>query len=432
MTDHSLKSPSPDTSSQRSSQAKFPSISDSIFCRLSLEYHFAPVLCLSYLSPPATIPPDGNGPVPPSSPLPPLLLSGSEDGTLCLWVISLPNPKCVHSLSIPRNDDGGDIKDAEVTACALSWDVSLDQLCLHAASASKMYEYRLPSSVAFEGSVVTSISNPPSSSTTTAVASDLSLELGCGDEINQLVVSKRAVAAADDTGCVRMLVRNQLRDGNNVRRKIFTHCSEALCTSIAWCNRTYPPLPSSTVYNRRRLYGGRSVSPTVLFLSGGTDSSVALWNVDRPWAALDRIEFNVDAEGNQMCNPPFIHALSWEPELGIAASGCGDGTVRILQVRENEGEVSKGSKGKGKKKGRISGHSGEKCRTKLKQVAMAYHGETETACACVSFIDTLISKKKTMDETALDMGKKDADWDNSDTKQQLLVSAGNDAHLCLW
>jgi WD repeat-containing protein 53 len=135
------------------------------------------------------------------------------------------------------------------------------------------------------------------------VSRDLTEELQCDDEVNQLCVSKhRLVAAADDSGTVRIW------DGQ--RTRILKPETDGPFLMTSCCFRSGDQLAS-----------------------GGTNCAVYLWDIGRPRRPLDTLIIARDDVGaNQMCNPPMVHSLSWSPSGRLLTAGLGDGSIQVMGV----------------------------------------------------------------------------------------------------
>ncbi len=153
-----------------------------------------------------------------------------------------------------------------------------------------------------------------------------------GEEINnidffhQAKQSQTILATADDDGMVRVSneVKNKKADEAPAKsfNRIYEHAEEGS-----------PCLVTSLAFRPRSI-------KSIDVLTGGTDCTISLWDVNRPHTSpsstlvisQDINESSNKSGVNQVCNPPIVHSLSWSPSGQLFTAGLGDGTCMIGSI----------------------------------------------------------------------------------------------------
>ena len=146
-----------------------------------------------------------------------------------------------------------------------------------------------------------------------------------GEEINQIVFASHSnkihLATADDDGYARVsdVIPNRMVENT-------TESGEKRCRSLQH-DENGSALVTSVAFRPR---GGKNLD----LATGGTDSTVCLWDVNRPRRPSSSLLMKRDEEEgvSQVCNPPIVHSLSWSPSGKLLAAGLGDGSAMIMQV----------------------------------------------------------------------------------------------------
>eukprot|EP00979_Chaetoceros_neogracilis_P011269 scaffold2727_cov275-Chaetoceros_neogracile.AAC.40 len=248
------------------------------------------------------------------------LLSGSEDGTARLWDLRTNPSRASSCIMLPNRQ--------EVTSVAFhpTFDES-DASTLISGSSS--YPFTIFASV---GSSVYGYDLRQASSPIIQKHHHLldSLE---GEEINQIQMTTAAqtnkriyIGTADDDGFVRItdsipnrFISEKIDASSSLKGKE--------CTKLQHCeNMSEAALVTSIAFRPR--------SKTLDLASGGTDCTVCLWDVNRPKRPSSTFVIRTEEEEgvNQICNPPFVNALSWSPSGKLLAAGLGDGSAIVMQM----------------------------------------------------------------------------------------------------
>ncbi|KAL7517200.1 hypothetical protein ACHAWX_002141 [Stephanocyclus meneghinianus] len=272
--------------------------------------------------------------------LPSLLLSGAEDGTARLWDLRIG--KTAYCMIVPRTEVGETL---EVTSVAFHPSVvdvadevsgnnetehtnksvleSGRECTVYLSASNHVYGYDLryhssPSSTR----IATSLIRSPHF--------DLSTSFQCTDEINQLSFSfenhnksskEYHLAAACDSGGVH------------------------ICKDVPY---KYTRQPLEIFVTPRILHhadkGSQAITSCSLFrprvnelhvASCGTDCTVKFWDVKKPRRPMYTMCIKAQTENQnstQLCNPPFVHSLSWSPSGRLLVAGLGDGSCVIFRV----------------------------------------------------------------------------------------------------
>ena len=103
---------------------------------------------------------------------------------------------------------------------------------------------------------------------------------------------------------------------NNKQMKTFCHAEPQ--TMAITSNAAFQPRTNNDSY----------------LATGGTDCTVKLWDVSRPRRPTSTIHIKPAESENttQLCNPPYVHSLSWSPSGKLLAAGVGDGSCAILRA----------------------------------------------------------------------------------------------------
>ncbi|KAL9178539.1 hypothetical protein ACHAXT_001877 [Thalassiosira profunda] len=266
---------------------------------------------------------------------PSLLLSGSEDGTARLW--DLRTRRTAICMALPSTEE-----DTEVTAVGFHPSISEERLV--DAEQSDTDGNLLP--IQNDCTVYASTSNKVygfdlryHSTTSTAPILkephfDLSPSFGCTDEINQISFSypKRndgsgmyLVSAADDSGDVHIAEslphRYDPQSANATiqatqKHKILQHAAPETVAIVS--TATFQPRTNTDAY----------------IATGGTDCTIKLWDASRPRKPTCTVQIKPAETENttQLCNPPYVHSLSWSPSGKLLCAGIGDGSISILRA----------------------------------------------------------------------------------------------------
>ena len=285
------------------------------------------------------------------------LLSGSEDGTCRLWDLrtGLRASLCItcnanHEVGTATATAPGTAVNTRCDVLSVSFGppwhhqqqqpIVTDQANVGASSFARDYSVYAAVGHTVYGYDLRHTTSPIIS----FPSSDYSF-LECTDEINQIafspattkVQSQRGsvlLATADDSGMVRVTDSKQ--------RRIYTHDSTALVTSIAY----RPQRQQQQLYSGN---GKNKKQPSVILASGGTDCSIRLWEVgdtcrysndvnatttDSQSQTVPLTTISIpqtsSSESNQVCNPPMVHCLQWSPSGQSLVAGLGDGSVAIM------------------------------------------------------------------------------------------------------
>eukprot|EP00569_Conticribra_weissflogii_P002598 CAMPEP_0171330598 /NCGR_PEP_ID=MMETSP0878-20121228/2120_1 /TAXON_ID=67004 /ORGANISM="Thalassiosira weissflogii, Strain CCMP1336" /LENGTH=558 /DNA_ID=CAMNT_0011830939 /DNA_START=82 /DNA_END=1755 /DNA_ORIENTATION=- len=343
---------------------------------------------------------------------PTLLLSGSEDGTARLWDLRMK--RASYCMMIPRDKRGGvpEVTSVAFHPCALQGNEYEDkgpdailgnsQNCtIYVCTNRSVYGYDL------RHHSFASVKSENAKTTVNPIVKsphfDLSSFFECTDEINQLSFSfprydsvesnnKLFLSAADDSGEVHIL--------QCVPEK-YTEMANSNCTQSK-PRILYHADPESYAITSCAVFRPRN-NETIM-ASGGTDCMIKLWDINRPKKPTYSVQVKPGTQSEnttQLCNPPYIHSLSWSPSGRLLAAGVGDGSCIVLR-------------GEGKRLvelGRLGSDAGG-------------HG---SAVAAVCFPGFGL-KKSVID--CLNVPSKSVL--NGEAEDRLMISAGNDGNLLIW
>lgn len=274
----------------------------------------------------------------------PVLLSGSEDGTVRLWDLKANCKRAALCITCPCQDPNNTV--LEVTAVSLqsfpspnAWDKNLKDetnnlhlsypFTIFASWAGKVYAYDIRNT-----------STPIVSYHEDDTCKDsafYSIPQIQGEEINQIALyydhrlNVQYLATADDDGWCRILhpipLANHPTDNVNApsfQSQCIPHATNnnndaALVTSIAFRPKTKPN--------------------QVELVTSGTDCTICLWdllNGKKKVNAKLKSRFYIsklisDENANQVCNPPLVHSTCWSPSGRFLSAGLGDGSILILR-----------------------------------------------------------------------------------------------------
>jgi WD40 repeat protein len=240
---------------------------------------------------------------------------------------------------------------------------------------------------------------------------DLTDDFGCADEINELSFSyprrggRKAylLSAADDSGDVRVVEDPRFRGGRRESRTATTAAAlrhaDTGTSAIATCATFRPKSHDGGG-------GGRANDAHSYLATAGTDCAVRLWDAGdvrrsrRPTSIATIGPRHVDDPSSssssiRLCNPPYVHSLSWSPSGRLLAAGVGDGSVTVYRA-EGHRLVGVGRFGD-----EVGGHA--------------------SAVAAVRFVDFAPSAAAT-----------DRRRGRTEVGDRLLISAGNDGNLIFW
>jgi hypothetical protein len=308
---------------------------------------------------------------------------------------------------------------------------------------------------------------------------DLTSTFHCIDEINQLSFSYPTIATAnnslcmstvDDSGEARVVFNynpynnNDLSQNNTTTTTMVLQHAKPETLSIASCAAFRPKQHYSG--KKKKKSNTNNNDGTSYLATAGTDCTIKLWDIDvmsnnnnrnsssnnnnnnrsnctvrirhRPPTSTitfgphndDDNDDNVTAATTtrstlttmKLCNPPYIHSLSWSISGKYLAAGVGDGSIAIV---------------------RAEGH-------RLVQVARFRNGSSSnninndkegdghtSAVAAVHFpyfehIVARTSDDDDADETMSKLNIKNRDTSTMNKEDGLLISAGNDGNIIFW
>ncbi|KAL7534535.1 hypothetical protein ACHAXR_006278, partial [Thalassiosira sp. AJA248-18] len=369
----------------------------------SLKGHRKPVLCLAHSSERLAYYPDS---VHHSS----LLLSGSEDGTARLWDLRMR--KTALCMMVPRaeNEDCNDVTSVAFHPSIVEErqkDAMNDDMCkedstnallpiqhdctVYASTANNVYGYDLRHHSTT--STVPIIKTPHF---------DLSPSFQCSDEINQLSFSfpKRNgvggsyfMSAADDSGEAHVVA-----DGLSHR---YEH--QSLKANAARNHKTFSHAePETMAITSSAVFQPRTNNDSYL-ATGGTDCTVKLWDASRPRRPTSNVQIKPAESENttQLCNPPYVHSLSWSPSGRLLCAGIGDGSCAILRA-EGRRLVEIGRMGSDE-----GGHGSAVAAVCFAGFGLCERGELSTQ------LPTKVRK-------------------SGEAEDRLMISAGNDGNIIFW
>eukprot|EP00252_Welwitschia_mirabilis_P027534 TRINITY_DN9468_c0_g1_i1.p1 TRINITY_DN9468_c0_g1~~TRINITY_DN9468_c0_g1_i1.p1 ORF type:complete len:397 (+),score=69.48 TRINITY_DN9468_c0_g1_i1:61-1191(+) len=212
---------------------------------------------------------------------PHVIVSSSEDGTICLF--DLRSNSCIPSSGLGRD--------------------SVSSLCFNPGKNNILY--------AASGKVVIGLD----------MRMDLSIELEKyafnKEDINQISFSQKSfLAAADDSGEVKII---------DIQQRCLYRTLRSGHTNICSCVQFHPHKAWEVI-------------------SGGLDSKVIIWDFSRgkPHTIIEPVSDKFDAENpsssNKLWNPPFVHAIALSENVPqgkntqCTAVARGDGTVELLDL----------------------------------------------------------------------------------------------------
>ena len=381
----------------------------------TLKGHQKPVLCLAHSSERlAYYSDEGNE----HTHHPSLLLSGSEDGTARLW--DLRTRKTSLCMVLPNNDD--DVSDGnEVTSVAFHPSIVEEEqrkdgasgdgcksllpiqhydCTVYATTANKVYGYDLRYHSA----------NTSMSPILKTPHFDLSTSMDCTDEINQLSFSfpkkhsrssnsggKYYMSAADDSGEVHMIecMHHRYNEKEHESNDATTKKKKMKHTIICHAEPETMGITSSALFQPR-------TNNDTYIASGGTDCTIKLWDVSKPKRPTSTISIKPTESENttQLCNPPYVHSLSWSSSGRLLSAGIGDGSCVILRA-EGRRLVEIGRLGYDE-----GGHT--------------------SAVAAVRFANFGICDQMN-DQTIPPKVRK-----SGEAEDRLMISAGNDGNIIFW
>lgn len=276
--------------------------------------------------------------------LKPVLLSGSEDGTVRLWDLKANCKRAALCIKCPFQET------VEVTAISLhsSKDVTNNHATkypytIFASWAGKVYAYdiRNVSSpiVSYQDNDMDNMDYMDSTTTVKEESPFYPIPQLQGEEINQLALyynhrrNVQYLATADDDGSCRILHPVPLTqpphrtDQNNatpspshysIQHASSSSSDAALVTSIAFRPRTKPD--------------------QVELVTSGTDCTICSWDVTLKKKVNAKLKsrysiskLQSDENVNQVCNPPLVHSICWSPSGRLLSAGLGDGSILILR-----------------------------------------------------------------------------------------------------
>ena len=382
---------------------------------------------------------------------PSLLLSGSEDGTARLWDLRTRKTSLCMVLPQSTDSDDGDNNSNEVVSVAFhpsinnvetrqqqdnckeevtsqpqSSSIFPNDCTVYATTSNRIYGYDLRyHSITYSTSPI--IKTPHF---------DLTSDFACTDEINQLSFSfpnrqqqqhgkkKKGgsnndsssggyhMSAADDSGEVHIIDGMQYycydpeqenanndattTSNNNSGRKrknkktiILNHAEPStmgITSSATFQPSSHTPSNDSSTY----------------IASAGTDCTIKLFDISKPKRPTSNIHIkpiisNDNSTTNQLCNPPYIHSLSWSSSGKLLAAGIGDGSIIIMNVEGKRNLVEIGRLGCDE-----DGHG--------------------SAVAAVAFANFGLCDNGSSNNVKY--------WGEADDR--LLISAGNDGNIIFW
>ncbi|KAL3804671.1 hypothetical protein HJC23_008486 [Cyclotella cryptica] len=282
---------------------------------------------------------------------PSLLLSGSEDGTARLWDLRVR--KTAYCMVVPRTEEGETLEVTSVAFHPSVADASDDNRgkndteqttksvlegardrTVYLSASNHVYGYDLryhasPSSTRNASSSEIS-AKPATCPIIRSPHFDLTNSFQCTDEINQLSFSFQKhndsnneyhLAAASDSGdvhiCKDLPFNYSRQQVQTVSSHRILHHADKVSQAITSCSLFRPRV------NELQL------------ASCGTDCTVKLWDVKKPRRPMYTVNIKPQTDNQnstQLCNPPFVHSLSWSPSGRLLLAGLGDGSCVVYRV----------------------------------------------------------------------------------------------------
>jgi hypothetical protein len=308
---------------------------------------------------------------------------------------------------------------------------------------------------------------------------DLTSTFHCIDEINQLSFSYPNIATSnnslcmstvDDSGEARVVFNydpynnNDLSQNNTTTTTMVLPHAKPETLSIASCGAFRPKQQYS---GKKKKSNNTNNDGTSYLATAGTDCTIKLWDIDvisnnngsssnnnnngsnrsnstvgirhRPPTSTitfgphddDNNDDNVTAATTttttlttmKLCNPPYIHSLSWSISGKYLAAGVGDGSIAIIRAEGHRlVKVARFRNSSSNNSSNIEMEGGE--------------GHT-SAVAAVHFpyfehIVARTSDDDDADETMSKLNIKNRDTSTMNKEDGLLISAGNDGNIIFW
>ena len=258
-----------------------------------------------------------------------LLLSGSEDGTARLWDLR-SGTRAIKCIMVPEKED--------VTSVAF-YPASIETSQVNDESTAKITCSRLSNAYTVYVSCGANVYGYDIRNSSAPLIREydhnLTSQLQNQDDINQLsfVFAKHGnaptcsspcfIAAADDYGHVRLSDVHS----SSLSSKILPHAS-----------MNNPAIVTNAIFQPKSRHIFHSKQSLIL-ASGGTDCTVHLWDalskrsLHSPSLSHVITQDDQNTTG-QVCNPPFIHSLSFSHSGILLAAGLGDGTTLIYRIHD--------------------------------------------------------------------------------------------------
>ncbi|KAL3805970.1 hypothetical protein ACHAW5_002506 [Stephanodiscus triporus] len=229
------------------------------------------------------------------------------------------------------DDDGGYGGDGPASST-----IHLGECAAYVSSGNRVYGYDLRRhvDVASTTTTKTTTSTPMTIRTPHHGLTD---DFGCADEINELSFSyprrggRNAYLLVVEDPRFRGEWRES-RTGTTVLRLLH---ADPGTSAIATCATFRPKSHDGGG-------GGRGNGAHSYLATAGTDCAVKLWDAGdgrrsrRPTSIATigprRVDDPSSSSSIRLCNPPYVHSLSWSPSGRLLAAGVGDGSVTVYRA----------------------------------------------------------------------------------------------------
>ena len=381
------------------------------------------------------------------------------------------NEKSTRSLNGHNNHDN----DNDAISAAAAAEIYNNQCMVYATNSNRIYCYdiRQYTTPIVSSTASAAASSPVSSQTMPIIKTphvDLTLQFQCIDEINQLSFSypnsnkmnntiessHLCMATVDDSGEARVMLNydayyDERMPRNNTTTMVLQHAKPETL-SIASCAAFRPK------QHRGKKKSNNNNDGTSYLATAGTDCTIKLWDIDmsnngnnnssssskstiriRHRPPTSTITFGPHDDDNnndddnvtaaagtrstmsttmKLCNPPYVHSLSWSITGKYLAAGVGDGSIAILRA-----EGHRLVKVARFRNGSNNGSCNEKKEGHTSAVAAVHYP---------SFERIVESSRDDGDEHMSKLSIKNRDAISIDEEDRLLISAGNDGNIIFW
>jgi WD40 repeat protein len=361
-----------------------------------------------------------------------------------------------------------------ISAAAAAAEIYNNPCMVYATNSNRIYCYdiRQYTTPIVSSTASAAASSPVSSQTMPIIKTphvDLTLQFQCIDEINQLSFSypnsnkmnntiessHLCMATVDDSGEARVMLNydtyyDERMSRNNTTTMVLQHAKPETL-SIASCAAFRPKQHTK---KKKSNYNNVGIS---YLATAGTDCTIKLWDIDmsdngnnnssssskstiriRHRPPTSTITFGPHDDDNndddnvtaaagtrstmsttmKLCNPPYVHSLSWSISGKYLAAGVGDGSIAILRAEGHR--LVKVARF------RNSGNNSSSNEEK--------EGHTSAVAAVhyPSFERIVESSRDDGDEHMSKLNIKNGDAISIDEEERLLISAGNDGNVIFW